>query len=116
MNTQTTPAAAAPARLESAFPDALAEQHRVERAVCSLRNGESTVINGTPVTAVSLEVAEAITRYEIATARYDELIARPASSLSPAEFDAFGDAQQTIAKSLGVLADAGMLHLIEVTA
>ena len=108
-----TPAVDALRKLESAFPAALAEQHRIERAACSLRVGESTVINGTPVTAVSLEVAEALTRYEVATARYDELIVRPASSLSPAEFDAVGTAQQTIAESLGVLADAGMLHLIE---
>ena len=107
-----TPAADALRRLESAFPAALAEQHRIERAATALHAGESTVINGTPVTAVSLEVAEALTRYEVATARYDELIVRPASALSPREFDAFGDAQQTIAKSLGVLADAGMLHLI----
>ena len=108
-----TPAVDALAKLESAFPEALAEQHRVERAACSLRDGESTVINGTPVTAVSLEVAEALTRYENATARYDELIVRPASTLSPAEFDAVGTAQQTIAESLGVLADADRLDLIE---
>ena len=60
-----------------------------------------------------LDLVRAVTRYETATARYDELVVRPASSLSPAEFDAVGDAQQAIAKSLEVLADAGMLHLIE---
>ena len=108
----TTDLIGAQKRAERPTPLALASQHRVERIVSGLRNGESTVINGTSVTAVSLEVAEAITRYEIATARYDELIARPASSLSPAEFDAFGDAQQTIAESLGTLADAGRLDLI----
>jgi hypothetical protein len=59
-----------------------------------------------------LDLLRAVTRYEVNTARYDELIARPASSLSPAEFDAVGDAQQTIAESLGVLADAGRLDLI----
>ena len=59
-----------------------------------------------------LDLLRAVTRYETATARYDELIVRPASTLSPAEFDAVGEAQQTIAESLGVLADAGMLHLI----
>ena len=107
-----TPAADALARLESAFPAALAEQYRVERAACSLRDGESTVINGTPVTAVSLDLARAATRYEVATARYDELIARPASSLSPREVDAVGEAQQAIAESLGTLADAGRLDLI----
>ena len=59
-----------------------------------------------------LALVRAVTRYETATARYDELIARPASTLSPAEFDAVGDAQQAIAESLGVLADAGRLDLI----
>lgn len=59
-----------------------------------------------------LSLVRAVTRYEVATARYDELIARPASTLLPAEFDAVGDAQQTIAESLGTLADAGRLDLI----
>ena len=59
-----------------------------------------------------LALVRAVTRYEVATARYDELIARPVSSLSPAEFNAVGEAQQTIAESLGVLADAGRLDLI----
>ncbi|WHM30248.1 hypothetical protein OH540_09455 [Streptomyces sp. BPPL-273] len=63
---------------------------------------------------VTPAVQRAVARYEAATARYDELIARPASTLSPAEFDAFGDAQQAIGEALGVLADAGQLHLIEV--
>ena len=59
-----------------------------------------------------LALVRAVTRYEVATARYDELIARPVSSLSPAEFNAVGEAQQTIAESLGILADAGRLDLI----
>lgn len=63
---------------------------------------------------VAPEVQRAVTRYEVACARYDELIARPASSLSAAEFDAFQTAQQVIAESAGILADAGQLHLIGV--
>lgn len=61
---------------------------------------------------VSLDVVRAVTRYEIAALRYDELIARPAHSLSPAEFSSIGQAQQTIAESLGVLAEAKRLDLI----
>lgn len=110
------PAATALAKLESAFPEVVAELHRIERTVAGLRAGESTVINGTQVTAVSLAVAEALTRYEVASARYDQLIARPVFDLSPAEFDAMGHALQTMAESLEVLADAGMQHLIEVAA
>lgn len=60
-----------------------------------------------------LTVVKAVTRYEVAAARYDELIARPASQLSPAEFDSFQAAEQTLAESLGILADARMLHLID---
>jgi len=59
-----------------------------------------------------LHVVRAVTRYEIATARYDELDARPASALSPAEVDAFHAAQQTVADAFGVLAEAGRLDLI----
>jgi hypothetical protein len=57
-------------------------------------------------------VARAVTRFEIASARYDELIARPASILSPAEFDAVGEAQQTIAEAFAVLADHGRADLV----
>lgn len=59
-----------------------------------------------------LPLVRAVTRYEIAAARYDELIARPASDLSPAEFKSIGDAQQTMAESFGVLAQAGRTDLV----
>jgi hypothetical protein len=59
-----------------------------------------------------LHIVRAVTRYEIATARYDELVAKPASELKPAEVDAFGAAQQTIADAFGVLAEAKRLDLI----
>ena len=57
-------------------------------------------------------VVRAVTRYEIATARFDELAAKPASELKPAEVDAFRAAQQTIADAFGVLAEAKRLDLI----
>ena len=60
-----------------------------------------------------LSLVRAVTRYEIAAARYDELIARPASELSPAEFDSIGMAQQTMAEAFGVLAEAGRTDLVE---
>ena len=63
-------------------------------------------------TFLPLDLVRAVTRYETAALRYDELIARPASQLKPAEVTAIGEAQQTIAESLGVLADAGRLDLI----
>lgn len=63
---------------------------------------------------VSPEIEEAVACYMAAAAVFDELYARPASTLSSAEFDAFRRSQQLVAETLGVLADAGMLHLIEV--
>lgn len=107
------PAAAALARLESAFPAALAEQHRVERAACSLRSGESTVINGTPVTAVSLEVAEALTRYETATVHVVQLAALAESGhLSDLDADSLAHAEDLRAGARATLAAAGRLDLI----
>lgn len=60
-----------------------------------------------------LEIVRAVTVYEVASARYDELVARPASTLSPAEFDACLSAQQRLAEAFGVLAEAGRLDLIK---
>jgi len=62
---------------------------------------------------VPLHVARAVTRYEVAALRFDELYARPASALSPAEVDAIGDAQQTMADAFGVLAEAGRTDLLD---
>lgn len=59
-----------------------------------------------------LHIVRAVTRYETAALRYDELIARPASTLSPAEFDSIGAAQQTMANEFGVLAEAGRTDLL----
>jgi hypothetical protein len=59
-----------------------------------------------------LDVVRAVTRYEVAAFRYDELIARPASQLSPAEVDAIGEAQQTMADEFAVLAEKGRTGLL----
>jgi hypothetical protein len=59
-----------------------------------------------------LEIVRAVTRYETAALRYDELIARPASQLSPAEVDAIRQAQDTMADTFGVLAKAGRTDLL----
>lgn len=59
-----------------------------------------------------LEIVRAVTRYETAALRYDELVARPASTLSPAEFTSIGQAQQTMADAFGVLAEADRTNLL----
>lgn len=58
------------------------------------------------------EIVAAVTRFETAAARYDELYYRPASTLSPAEFDALAGAEQTMADEMAVLADAGRTDLL----
>lgn len=59
-----------------------------------------------------VDVVKAVTHFEVAAARYDELSARPASTLSPAEFDAFQAAQQTMTDAFGVLAESGRTDLL----
>lgn len=59
-----------------------------------------------------LEIVRAVTRYEVAAFRYDELTARPASELAPVEVDAIRDAQQTMADTFGLLAKAGRTDLL----
>lgn len=108
-----TAAAAALSRLESAFPAVTAELHRTERAAAGLHTGESAVINGTPVTAVSLAVAEAVTRYEVASARTAQLShLMDERTLTVAEFDVLEHAQDVMAGAKASLAEAGMLRLI----
>lgn len=109
------PAAATLARLESAFPAVLAEQHRTERAATALRNGESAVINGTPVTAVSLETAEAVARYEAAARHVTEItaaLADPDYKPTGLEWDDLAHVEDVMAGARAVLAEAGMLNLI----
>jgi hypothetical protein len=58
-------------------------------------------------------VVEAITRYEVASARTAELSAMDARTMSGAEFDSLVLAQDMMAAARATLADAGQLHLIE---
>lgn len=59
-----------------------------------------------------LHIVRAVTRFEIASARFDELDARPVSQLSPAEVTAYFAAQQTVGEAFTTLAEAGRLDLI----
>lgn len=88
MSTVTTPTAPLPAPAAEALS-------RLERAF------------------LPLPLVRAVTRYEVATARYDELGARPASQLSPAEVDAFYAARDTLSEAFCTLAEAKRLDLIE---
>lgn len=72
---------------------------------------DATPVGEAPAVPLPPHVVRAVTRYEIATARFDELDARPASELSAAEFDAMEDAQQTIDEAFFALYEAGRLDL-----
>ncbi|MFF2100935.1 hypothetical protein [Streptomyces sp. NPDC058202] len=48
----------------------IAEHRRIERIVSGMEVGDTVVINGTPVTAISLEVADLLDAYDAAAARY----------------------------------------------
>jgi hypothetical protein len=62
----------APAEVDTA--SVIAEHHRVERIVSGMKVGETAVINGTPVTAISLEVADLLDAYDAAAARYRRVV------------------------------------------
>lgn len=63
------------------------------------------------------EIRRAVIRYENASDRAAELsTASDSRTLTVAEFDLLAAAQDTMRESTAILADAGMLHLIEVTA
>jgi hypothetical protein len=59
------------------------------------------------------DVARAVTRFEVATARIAELSAVDAQHLSGADFNALGDAQDVVKASREFLAGAGLLYLVE---
>lgn len=100
-------------KTESRNSAAIAAIHSLEARLAGLRRGESTVINGTTCTAVSLNEAELLTRYKVASARTAELSKlTDARDLTVAEFNAFEFAQDTMRESRAKLAEAGRLDLI----
>jgi len=72
----------------------------------------TTAARTTPTAPLPPAIVRAVADYEIATARYDDLIARPASTLSGAEFDLLTSAQDRLTEAFTTLAEAGRLDLI----
>jgi len=101
-----TPAAAALARLESAFAPVLTEHHRIERIVSGLRIGESTVINGVPVTAIDLKTADLLDRYRTASGRYRKLA-------ECGDYEGCEYVRDEMAMCRCQLDAAGLLHLVD---
>ncbi|MEU5496146.1 hypothetical protein [Streptomyces griseofuscus] len=63
---------------------------------------------------VTPEVTRAVAVYEVASARYAELAAKDARTMSGADFDSLALAQDRMAEARATLTSVGQLHLIEV--
>ncbi|HEY9375222.1 hypothetical protein [Streptomyces sp.] len=85
----------------------VAEQRRIERELAVLSAGESAVINGTRVTAISLRVADLLDRYQAASSRCRRLSA-------VGDFDRLLAVQDEMRECRCQLAAAGCLDLIGV--
>lgn len=88
------------------------ESASITRPTAPLPQSASSALAKLERAFLPLPLVRAVTRYEVAAFRYDELIARPASMLSPAEVDAIGDAQRTMSIEFAVLAEAGRTDLL----
>ncbi|GGX40412.1 hypothetical protein [Streptomyces noursei] len=62
---------------------------------------------------LSPEVQRAVTRFEVAALRVEELTALDAREMSGAQFDSLTLAQDAVAESRRVLELAGLLHLVD---
>jgi hypothetical protein len=100
----------------------IAEHHRIEQLVASLRIGETAVYNGFAVTAISLaddlalsrpEVREAVATYRTAAARASALVIEAdLDRMTDLDADSLAAAEDLMAGSLAVLVEAGVAHLV----
>ncbi|MDX3713406.1 hypothetical protein PV733_31585 [Streptomyces europaeiscabiei] len=96
-------------KIETLNSAAVAAIHRLEARLAGLRRGESTVINGTVCTAISLRDADLLERYGRASACCRS---RSAAAESSADFDGLLVVQDELAACRRDLVEAGLLHLI----
>lgn len=89
-------------------PAPVRADHQAQSLADRLAHEASSYVRRTP------EVQRAVTRYEVAAARYEELSARDARTFTGAEFDSLVLAQDVMSESRAILAAADQLHLIEV--
>ncbi|BBC30030.1 hypothetical protein SGFS_013240 [Streptomyces graminofaciens] len=92
---------------------AVAAIHGLEARLAGLRRGESTVVNGTVCTAVSLRDADLLDRYDRVAACCRR---KSATAVSAADFDRLLCLQDELAACRREVIEAGLLHLIEVAA
>ncbi|MDX2757861.1 hypothetical protein [Streptomyces europaeiscabiei] len=88
---------------------AVAAIHRLEARLAGLSRGESTVINGTTCTAVSLRDVDLLERYGRVSACCRRKSALAATS---ADFDGLLVVQDELAACRREVAEAGLLHLV----
>ncbi|MDX3550092.1 hypothetical protein PV724_47405 [Streptomyces europaeiscabiei] len=88
---------------------AVAAIHRLEARLAGLSRGESTVINGTVCTAVSLRDVDLLERYGRVAACFRR---KSATAVSEADFKALLAVQDELAMCRCQLAEAGLLHLV----
>lgn len=96
------------------LPDsAIAALHRIEARLAALPDGESLTINGTTCTAVSLPVADLLTRHARLQSRCRCLSAKAVTS---EDYNQLLDWHVLLTDCRCQLADAGRLDLIGATA
>ncbi|MEU3613472.1 hypothetical protein ABZ725_14310 [Streptomyces sp. NPDC006872] len=93
------------------LPDlAVAALHRLEARLAGLADGESATINGVVCTAVSVRVADLLTRHDRLQSRCRRLSAEAATT---EDYNQLLDWQVMLADCRCQLAAAGRLHLVE---
>lgn len=103
--TSSAPTAPLPDPAVSAF-------YRLEARLAALPDGESLTINGVTCTAVSVRVADLLTRYDRLKSRCRRLAA---SAETVEDYNQLWDWQTVLADCRCQLAAADRLHLIEAT-
>ncbi|MGQ3551726.1 hypothetical protein TR631_12510 [Streptomyces rochei] len=93
-------------------PAAVEEMARLERQLTGRSVADTLAHEAGSYVRVTPDVQRAVTRYEVAAARYAELATVDSRSMTGAEFQALADAQTVMADSVRVLTAAGQLHLI----
>lgn len=110
----------APAEVDTA--SVIAEHRRVERVVSGMSVGDTAVINGSAVTAISLaedvalstpKVREAVATYKAAAARARGLVIEAdLNRMTDLDADSLAAAEDLMAGSIAILTEAGVAHLV----
>ncbi|WP_416477015.1 hypothetical protein [Streptomyces sp. LKA04] len=95
-------------------PAAVEALARLERQLSGQSVADTLAHEAGSYVRVTPAVQRAVTRYEVAAARYAELAVVDGRAMTGAEFQALADAKTVMADAVRTLTSAGQLHLIEV--